>query len=270
MSEHKHEKELDPGAAIVRGFLYRALEIMARDLQDRAAEAGDRLDAGAVAASLAQMKNPKSPVMGAICRAAWQECERLFESESRKEDRKAPFERLMVWPFAHLLPPGGNRDGEGEAISRRIIPGYMAAIEDIIGPVAFGRNQERCRELVQGIRNKRGGAFSWEDVYADPMARVIVDDVLVALAMEFQEFEEQRDWFIGLVNDAMPMPTNGSGHPTALEDESFAAIMQALFQDLVNRLESDEARAMVIARYDRAMVARVESFLQDLAEESEE
>lgn len=267
MSDHKHEKELDPGAAIVRGFLYRALEIMARDLQERAAEGDGKLDGDAVAASLAAMKNPKSPVMSAICRAAWQECETLFESESRKEDRKAPFERLMVWPFAHLLPAGGNRDGEGEAISRRIIPGYMAAIEDIIGPVAFGRNQERCRELVQGIRNRRGGAFGWDDVYADPMARAIVDDVLVALAMEFQEFEEQRDWFIGLVNDAMPMPTNGSGHPTALEDDSFAAIMRALFQDMADRLENDDERALVIARYDRAMVARVEAFLLDLDEE---
>lgn len=267
MSDHKHEKELDPGAAIVRGFLYRALEIMARDLQERAAEGGGSLDASAIAVSLADMKNPKSPVMGAICRAAWQECERLFESESRKEDRKAPFERLMVWPFAHLLPAGGNRDGEGETISRRIIPGYMAAIEDIIGPVAFGRNQERCRELVQGIRNKRGGAFSWDDVYADPMARAIVDDVLVALAMEFQEFDDQRDWFIGLVNDAMPMPTNGSGHPTALEDESFAAIMRALFRDLADRLDSEETRALVVARYDRAMVARVETLLEELEDE---
>ena len=267
MSDEKHEKELDPGAAIVRGFLYRALEIMARDLQERAAEGDGKLDGDAVAASLAAMKNPRSPVMGAICRAAWQECEKLFESESRKEDRKAPFERLMVWPFAHLLPAGGNRDGADEAISRRIIPGYMAAVEDIIGPVAFGRNQERCRELVQGIRNRRGGAFSWDDVYADPMARAIVDDVLVALAMEFQEFEEQRDWFIGLVNDAMPMPTNGSGHPTALEDDSFAAIMRALFQDLADRLENDEERALVIARYDRARVACVEAFLLDLDEE---
>ena len=138
MSDEKHEMELDPGAAIVRGFMYRALEIMARDLQERAAEADGALDGDAVAASLAGMKDPKSPVMGAICRAAWQECESLFESEARKEDRKAPFERLMVWPFAHLLPAGGNRDGGEETISRRIIPGYLAAIEDLVGPVVFG------------------------------------------------------------------------------------------------------------------------------------
>lgn len=266
MSDEKHEKELDPGAAIVRGFMYRALEIMARDLQDRAAQAGGALDGDAVAASLAGMKNPKSPVMGAICRAAWQECERLFESEARKEDRKAPFERLMVWPFAHLLPAGGGRDGDGETVSRRIIPGYMAAIEDMVGPVAFGRQQERCRELVQGIRNKRGGAFVWQDVYSDPMARVIVDDVLVTLALEFQEFDEQRDWFIGLVNDAMPLPTNGSGHATAMDDESFAAIMRALYADLARQLETDDGDAMIAARFSRTAVDRVLAFLEELDE----
>jgi hypothetical protein len=264
MSDEKHEMELDPGAAIVRGFMYRALEIMARDLQERAAEADGALDGDAVAASLAGMKDPKSPVMGAICRAAWQECERLFESEARKEDRKAPFERLMVWPFAHLLPAGGSRDGGEETISRRIIPGFMAAIEDMVGPVVFGRQQERCRELVQGIRNKRGGAFTWDDVYADTMARVIVDDILVGLAMEFQEFEEQRDWFIGLVNDAMPLPTNGSGHATALDDEGFAAIMRALYDDLARRLETEDGDAMIAARSSRPAVDRVLAFLEEL------
>jgi hypothetical protein len=265
MSDEKHENELDPGAAIVRGFMYRALEIMARDLQERAADGA--LDADSVAASLAGMKDPKSPVMGAICRAAWQECETLLESESRKEDRKAPFERLMVWPFAHLLPAGGGRDSDKATISRRIIPGYLAAIEDMVGPVVFGRQQERCRELVQGIRNKRGGAFTWDDVYAETMARVIVDDILVALAMEFQEFEEQRDWFIGMVNDAMPLPTNGAGGATALDDDGFKALMQALFADLARKLETDDGDAMIAARFSRPAADRVLAFLKEFDED---
>lgn len=264
MSDEDRETELDPGAAIVRGFLYRALDIMARDLRGRAADAKGALDNDAVAASLAGMKDPKSPVMGAICRAAWQECARLFESEARREDRKAPFERLIVWPFAHLLPAGGGRDGGRETISRRIIPGFMGAIEDLIGPVTFGRQQERSRKLVQGIRNGRGGAFTWDDVYADPAARVIVDDVLVALAMEFQEFELQRNWFVGLVNDAMPLPTNGSGHATALDDQGFAIIMLALYGDLAGRLETADGDAAISARFSRPAVDRVLAFVRDL------
>lgn len=264
MSDEDCETELDPGEAIVRGYLYRALDIMARDLRGRAADSKGALDNDAVAASLAGMKDPKSPVMGAICRAAWQECARQFETEGRREDRKAPFERLMVWPFAHLLPAGGHRDGGRDTVSRRIIPGFMGAIEDLIGPVTFGRHQERSRELVQGIRGRRGGAFTWDDVYADPLARAIVDDVLVALAMEFQEFEMQRNWFIGLVNDAMPLPTNGAGHATALDDKGFAGIMRALYGDLADRLGTDEGDAAISARFTRPAVDRVLALVREL------
>ena len=267
MSDEQHENQLDPGAAIVRGFMYRALDIMARDLRERAAEANGSLDEDAVAAALASMKNPKSPVMGAICRAAWKDCERHFETEARREDRRAPFERLMVWPFAHLLPAGGARDGGKDSISRRIIPGYVAAIENIVGPVAFGRQQERCRELVQRIRDGRGGAFSWEDVYADPMARTIVDDVLVTLAMEFQEFEEQRDWFIGLVNDAMPLPTNGAGQSTALDDDSFTSMMGAMYSDLARQLKTKDGNAEIVARHSQPAVDRVMALLKELNED---
>ena len=267
MSDDKHENELDPGAAIVRGFMYRALDIMARDLRERAAEANGKLDDNAVAAALADMKNPKSPVMGAICRAAWKDCERHFETEARREDRRAPFERLMVWPFAHLLPAGGARDGGADSISRRIIPGYVAAIENIIGPVAFGRQQERCRELVQRIRDSRGGAFSWDDVYADPMAGAIVDDVLVTLAMEFQDFEDQRDWFIGLVNDSMPMPTNGEGKATALDDKSFNALMSALYSDLAQQLKTKGGIAHIVERHAQPAVDRLQALLKELDED---
>jgi hypothetical protein len=266
MSDKKNENELDPGAAIVRGFLYRALEIMARDLLERAEAAGGTLDSGSVTASLTSMKDPNFPVMGAICRAAWQECVGLYES-NRKEDRKAPFERLMVSPFAHLLPAGGDRDGEAEAISRRVIPGFMAAIEDIVGPVAFGRQQERSREMVQGIRNKLGDTFTWDKVHAHPMARAIVDDTLVALAMEFDEFEEQRDWFIGLVNDSMPLPTNGSGHATALDDDGFTAIMRALYGNLARELETDDGDALITAKFSRPAVDRILVFLGALDED---
>ncbi len=267
MSEEKRETELDPGATIVRGFVYRALEIMARDLQERAEAAGGTLDSNVVGASLASMKDPNFSVMGAICRAAWQECEDLYGAGSGKEDRKAPFERLMVWPFAHLLPIGGGRDGEAETISRRVIPGFMAALEDVVGPVAFGRQQERCREMVQGIRNKLGDAFSWDEVYAHPMARAIVDEILVALVMEFDNFEEQRDWFIGLVNDAMPMPTNGSGHPTALDNDGFTAIMRALYDNLAAALETDDGDALIAAKFSRPAINRILVFLEALDED---
>ena len=255
---------LEPGPAVIRGYLYRALNLLAREMQDRAKESNGSIGVEAIGDILDSFKRADSTVLGAICRAAWDDCGQIFESEARVEDRKAPFQRLMVWPFAHLLPEKGGRDGAEGTISRRIIPGYMAAIEDMVGPMLVGRHQERSRELVRATRNARGGAFRWEDVYEDRHSRDIVDDVLVHLAGEFAEFEEQRDWFIGLVNDAMPLPTNGSGHSIALDDEGFATIMRALYAHLARALGTREGEARLLERHGAPAIKQVLALLDEL------
>lgn len=254
----------EPGPAAVRGYVYRALNLLAREMRDRANASGGTIGADQIAAVLESFKRHDSPVLAAICQAAWDDCGAIFESEGRGEDRKAPFQRLMVWPFAHLLPEHGNRDGTGRVLSRRVIPGYMAAVEDLVGPVFIGRQQERTRELVRAARNARGGAFLWEDVYADRHGQDIVDDVLVHLAAEFTDFEQQRDWFIGLVNDAMPLPTNGCGHAVALDDEGFDMLMQALYSRLARALSTEKGEARLTERHSAPAIANVRALLANL------
>lgn len=265
MKEDK-SAELLPGPAVVRGYVYRALNLLARAMEEQAKENGGSIGAAGIGDVLADFKRPDSTVLGAICDAAWEDCGAIFDSEGRAEDRKAPFQRLMVWPFSHLLPKRGGRDGEEGTISRRIIPGYMAAIEDMVGPMLFGRQLERSRELVRAARNTRGGAFRWEDVYEDRHSQGIVDDVLVTLAGEFGEFEEQRDWFIGLVNDAMPLPTNGSGHTIALDDDGFTAIMKALYANLSQQLVLPGGEARLLERHGATAVKQVIALLMELDE----
>jgi hypothetical protein len=256
--------ELEPGPAAVRGYLYRTANLLAREMRSRARASGGSIGIVEIDEVLGSFKQPDSTVLGAICQAAWDDCGAIFESEGRGEDRKAPFLRLMVWPFAHLLPEHGGRDGAGGILSRRIIPGYMAALEDMVGPVVFGRQQERSRELVRTTRHARGGAFRWEDVYEDRHSRDIVDDMLVHLAGEFGDFEQQRDWFIGLVNDAMPLPTNGSGHAVALDDDGFASLMKALYSNLAQVLATSEGEARLIERHGPVAVKNVLALLAEL------
>lgn len=256
--------ELEPGPAAVRGYLYRTVNLLARAIQDRAKAGGGSIGVNEIGEVLESFKRPDSPVLGAICQAAWGDCGAIFESEGRGEDRKAPFQRLMVWPFAHLLPDHGSRDGAGGTLSRRIIPGYMAALEDLVGPVVFGRQQERSRDLVRATRTARGGAFFWEDVYEDRHSQDIVDDMLVTLAGEFGDFDQQRDWFIGLVNDAMPLPTNGSGHAVALDDDGFALLMNALYLRLARALATHEGEARLVERHGATAVRNVVALLVEL------
>lgn len=256
--------ELDPGSAIIRGYLHRALAVFVRELHASADAAGGKIGAADIDRALQDFKRPDSPTLAAICRAAWKDCGLLYDAEDRGEDRKASFERLLVWPFAHLLPQGDTADAGEREVTRHIIPGYLAAIEDLIGPLVFGRHQERCRELVRTTRSARGGAFHWDDIYNDPTSQLIVDDVLVLVAQEFADFEEQRDWFIGLVNDAMPAPTNGSGHAAALDDDGFTLIMSALFGHLAQELDSVAGRPRLVERHGEQVIERLRAFVTTL------
>ncbi len=258
--------ELDPGPAAVRGYLYRTVNLLAREMRDRATARGGAIGIEEIGAVLESFKRPDSPVLAAICQAVWDECGAIFESEGRGEDRKAPFQRLMVRPFAHLLPEHGSRDGADGTLSRRIIPGYMAALEDIVGPIFFGRQQERSRELVRATRTARGGAFRWEDVYDDRASQDIVDNVLVQLAGEFTDFARQRDWFIGLVNDAMPLPADGLGHAVALDDDGFNALMTALYARLARTLSTPDGEARLTERYGARATKNVRMLLGEMKE----
>lgn len=263
MSE-KTATELDTGPAVVRGYLNRVANLLARDMRDRAQEGGGSVGAADIDAVLAAFKRPDSPVLQAICDAVWEDCSAILESEGRREHRKTPFRRLMVWPFAHLLPDYGDPDGAPGTLSRRIIPGYMAALEDLVGPVVFGRQQERSRELVRAKRHARGGAFRWEEIVQDPHGMDIVDDMLVVLAGEFDDFERQRDWFIGLVNDAMPLPAAGSDHPIAFDDEGFGALMKALYSRLARSLATPEGKTRLLERHGEDAVEKTVALLARL------
>ncbi len=265
MSDH-NLTDLEPGPAAVRGYLYRTVNLLARELRERASAGGGEIGVDDIADVVDSFKRPDSPVLGAICQAVWDECAAIFESEGRGEDRKAPFQRLMVRPFAHLLPEHGSRDGVGNVLSRRVIPGFMAALEDLVGPVFVGRQQERSRDLVRATRTARGGAFRWEDVYDDRHSQDIVDEVLVKLAGEFTEYEQQRDWFIGLVNDAMPLPADDLAHALALDDDGFAALMRALYSRLAQALSTDDGEARLIERHGAAAVSNIRALISALDE----
>lgn len=258
--------ELQQGPAVVRGYLYRALNLLARELKRAARDGGGAIGEQEIDKVLEAFRSPDSTVLSAICLAAWDDCGAIFEVEGRGEDRKAPFHRLLVWPFDYLLPERGDRDGAAGTVSRRVIPGYLAAIEDLVGPVLFGRQQERCHELVRSTRAAKGGAFRWEDVYTDRHSQIIIDDILVALAAEFEDFEEQRDWFIGLVNDAMPLPTNGSGHAVALDDDGFKMIMQAIYAHLAQEAGTRDGMNRLLERHGAVAVKQLQSFLEALRE----
>lgn len=254
--------ELDSGPAVIRAHLYRTLDLLSHDLQRRAKKNGGQLTTGDIDAAMRDFRRSGSGTLAAISRSAWLECGIVFAEQPPDEERKAAFERLMVWPFEDLLPAGGKADGKDAKLSRRFIPGYLAAIQDLIDPVMFGRFQERCRELVREIRDRKGRAFQWSNVTADPAARQAVNDVLVQMANGFETFDEQREAFIEIVNGAIVSKRNGAGTASRFDKAKFRMMMTALYGDLVGTLETTEGEAGMIARYGATEAEAARDFIK--------
>ncbi len=258
--------ELERGPASIRAFILRALELLARDLLEKADRNGGLLNTSEIDAAAEEFKRSHAAAIGGISAAAWEECGVIFDSEQRGEDRKSSFERLMVRPFEHLLPPVGEPGEPGKTISRRVIQGYLAAMLEMIGPMIFGRHQERCRELVRIVRGARGAAFSWDDVYADTASQGIVDDIMADVAQQFTDFKKQRDRFIGLVNDAMPASGNGTGAGKVFDKKDFSALMKALYASLGKEISAAGGEDRLSERYGAEKLARIKGFLGELDE----
>ncbi len=257
--------DLERGPASVRTYVYRALDLLSRELQERAERNGGLLSTVEIDVAVDAFKRAQAAAIGGICRAAWDECGVLFDSEQRGEDRKSAFERLLVRPFEHLLAEGGATPGE--SLSRRVIPGYLAALQEITGPIVFGRHQERCKELVRLVRDARGSAFTWEDVYADSSSTDIVDDIMAEVAGHFTEFAKQRERFIRMVNNAMPASGNGTGEAHGFSGQDFTLMMSAHYASLSDKMVTREGEEREIEHYNVTRVEQIKALLAALHEE---
>lgn len=258
--------DLERGPASVRTYLYRALDLLSRDLRERAERNGGLLSTVEIDVAVDAFKRAQAAAIGGICRAAWDECGVLFDAEQRGEDRKSAFERLLVRPFEHLLAEGTGSE-PGTSLSRRIVPGYLAAVQELTGPIVFGRHQERCKDLVRLVRDARGNAFTWDDVYADSASTDIVNDILADVAVHFGEFEKQRERFIRMVNNAMPASGNGTGAAHGFSGEDFSLMMSALYASLSDKMVTREGEEREIERYGAAKFERVKALLEALDKE---
>ncbi len=80
--------ELERGPASIRAFVLRALELLARDLLEKADRNGGLLNTSEIDAAAEEFKRSHAAAIGGISAAAWEECGVIFDSEQRGEDRK--------------------------------------------------------------------------------------------------------------------------------------------------------------------------------------
>lgn len=241
--------DLGPGPSRLKSLTQILLERLAEHLRDAAAANGGNLDAAGIQATLNEFRRRQDPDITDFYRTGWNECLAVIEEVRRESGRRMPFERLMVHPFAHLLPAAHQPVDAGRGLSRRVIPGFLSALQQMLGPVLLEQYQNRCRELVRIIQTARGNDFDWEDVYTDPTSQVIVNDVLVHISRHFADFKRRKKWMIGVIADEMALGEDPVEREWVFQDEEFHMLTRALFKPLRKQMASRGGQQCLKDRY---------------------
>lgn len=182
-------------------------------------------------------------------RDAWEECSHAVEHLRWDQERRYPFERLMVNTFVHLLPGNQQVPVPGKHLPRRIIPGFVAALIQMLGEEQAEKYQGFCRALVARLKAQHGPAFAWEMVHNDPEACEVVTEVLIAICHHFIDMKKRRRWLVDLVNGHMGTPTAAQDVP--FEDMECHRLIAALYQPLRDAMNTPAGEQRITDRHGR-------------------
>ncbi len=256
--------ELGPGPTRLKTLTEIALDRITEYLEREAAACGGSLDGPQLRDAVERFRNSTEDDAQEFYRTGWNECLSVINEVRRESSRRMPFERLMVHPLAHLLPAAHQPLVPGKGLSRRILPGYLSALYQMLGPVLLDQYQNRCRELVRIIQTARGNDFEWNDVYDDPTSQVIVNDILVHLSKHFSNFAKRRAWMMSVIVSQMPLGEDEIERAWVFGDAEFSMLMEALFRPLRSELASPDGRKRIEDRYGTIVCEILEEFLEDL------
>ena len=237
--QDRENPPLGPGPLHIHDAAQRAIELYAARLLDLAKQN----DGGLREADIRDaITDAADTALAQICRETWSACLATAETMYRSNARKSHFERIMVQCFAQLLPRSEEKLDSGRHLSRRIIPGFIIALHQILGEDAYSRNAERTNTLVDTLHAVHGYTFAWAEVYADPICQTVVEDVLIAIADHFADMARRRNWMIDVIGGNMPPASDDVEKSWEFGDSAFHAIMNALYGDLRLRSNAPKER----------------------------
>ena len=184
------------------------------------------------------------------------------------ERRVFHFERIVVEQFAHLFVSDQELATANGALSRRIIPGFLRAMQMMTGPAQFDDFEARGRDIVRRVRNDSGDEFRWDLVYADDETRWLANDLVCHIAGHFDDLAKGRSWFIATLNNHMRPTSAGSDLDEPIDwsfgNMEFQNLMCALYADLKLRLNTEEDIRMLTERYGADAVERLQRLIRVL------
>jgi len=266
MSDGKKSRNVG-GPDIIRAAAMEAVEILSGQLLKRAKEVGGGVTAPTIREVVDDFKTHPDTILSGLFQQYWNKCLASAESAHWTSARKFHFERIMVKCFSNLLPQDGESIEAGRHLSRRIIPGFILALQQMMGPETYEQFGDRARTLVETLRAVHGESFTWSEVYGDPSCQIVVEEVLISIAHHFDDMAKRRNWLIDVVDAHMPSTANEAEKNWNFGDGNFHTLMNSVFGDLREVLKSAEARDTLAINHGEEKIVALETLFDGLTQD---
>lgn len=216
--------------------------------------------------TLAEKFVESQPKMLPLYQRSWDDCSEARGAAAWDPERKLPFDRIVIARFAHMFPDHEEGTMPVEMLSRRMIPGFILALDKMVGPERISDYQRQSWEIVRRLKEVHGDKFDWQHVYDDDEANRLADDILVAMARYFESFEKRKVWFFNIINANMPPYDRLSGEPGDWEmgEREFSRLMKALYAHIRSALVTKDGEAAFAERYGEDALRSMERFIDNV------
>ena len=202
----------------------------------------------------------------------FEEILREHERDIWDRTRTRPFERVLIQRFCHLFPSEGELDKGNGLISRRLIPGFLKTMEQMVGFEQCERFRRDMKDLITRLKNDDEDHFRWYDIYDNRTANGLVDEALATAALTFDAFEKRITWLLFSVNAQLVTAEyfafeGETVNSWKLDRLGLIAMLDALYAPLAKQAKKAAGRTEIERRYGMRAAAAIGHLLMRIEAE---
>ena len=202
----------------------------------------------------------------------FEEILREHERDIWDRTRTRPFERVLIQRFCHLFPSEGELDKGNGLISRRLIPGFLKTMEQMVGFEQCERFRRDTKDLITRLKNDDEDHFRWYDIYDNRSANGLVDEALATAALTFDTFEKRITWLLFSVNAQLVTAEyfafeGETVNSWKLDRLRLIAMLDALYASLAKQAKKAAGRTEIERRYGMRAAAAIGHLLMRIEAE---
>lgn len=142
----------------------------------------------------------KAAALQVVFRHSMEEYVQARERAAWDQNRKFPFDRMLVEEFSELFHDVGGPPLSEGGLPRRMLPGFFIAIKMMLGEQHMDEYQERARAIVENHKTLAFDAVDWAALHEDQETEDLVLESLVAMAPYFVALDRREAWFCEVIN----------------------------------------------------------------------